>query len=162
MKSEQHDDELRLPSEEEQQQSPALWGLDLEFLSKSTLKAETSNSSRGTQSASTANLPIHTPQSARAYLLKSFDSPPSAAQPSKKKVAASAKVAEKEQNLGMLLRAIDLLYQSWIGTLGPADLDKRVWGWYVRVRPSVEQGVAGWGGKNEVRLADILALRREP
>lgn len=162
VKSEQHDDELRLPSEEEQQQSPALWGLDLEFLSKSTLKAETSNSSRGTQSASTANLPIHTPQSARAYLLKSFDSPPSAAQPSKKKVAASAKVAEKEQNLGMLLRAIDLLYQSWIGTLGPADLDKRVWGWYVRVRPAVEQGVAGWGGKNEVKLADILALRREP
>jgi hypothetical protein len=162
VKSEQHDDELHEPGEEEQQQSPALWGLDLEFLSKLTLKAETSNSSRGAQSASTANLPIHTPQSARAYLLKSFDSPPSAVQPSKKKVAASAKVAEKEQNLGMLLRAIDLLYQSWIGTLGPADLDKRVWGWYVRVRPAVEQGVAGWGGKNEVKLADILALRREP
>jgi hypothetical protein len=62
----------------------------------------------------------------------------------------------------MLLRAIDLLYQSWIGTIGPAELDKRVWGWYVRVRPAVEQGAAGWGGKNEVKLADILALRREP
>ena len=167
VKSEWHDDELHIPGEEEQrQQSPALWGLDLEFLSKSTSKAaETSvpaRGARGAQSASTASLPIHTPQSARAYLLKSFDSPPSTAQPSKKKVATSAKVAEKERNLGMLLRAIDLLYQSWIGTLGPADLDKRVWGWYVRVRPSVEQGVAGWGGKNEVRLADILALRREP
>ena len=62
----------------------------------------------------------------------------------------------------MLLRALDLLYQSWIGTLGPEALDKRVWGWYVKVRPAVEQGVAGWGGKNEVKLADILALRREP
>jgi hypothetical protein len=166
VKSEQQDDsELPLgEQEQEQEQSPALWGLDLEALSKSTSKAETSipARARGAQSASTANLPIHTPQSARAYLLKSFDSPPSAAQPSKKKVTASAKAAEKERNLGMLLRALDLLYQSWIDTLGPAELDKRVWGWYVRVRPAVEQGVAGWGGKNEVKLADILALRREP
>jgi hypothetical protein len=166
VKSEQQDDsELPLgEQEQEQEQSPALWGLDLEALSKSTSKAETSipARARGAQSASTANLPIHTPQSARAYLLKSFDSPPSAAQPSKKKVTASAKAAEKERNLGMLLRALDLLYQSWIDTLGPAELDKRVWGWYVRVRPAVKQGVAGWGGKNEVKLADILALRREP
>jgi len=163
VKSEQCDDEL--PSEEQQQQSPALWGLDLEALSKSSSKAEASNPARARgaqQSASTANVPIHTPQSARAYLLKSFDSPPSAAQPSKKKVTASAKAAEKERNLGTLLRAIDLLYQSWIGTIGPAELDKRVWGWYVRVRPAVEQGAAGWGGKNEVKLAGILALRREP
>jgi len=165
VKSEQHDDELHVPNEEQQQQqSPALWGLDLEALSKSSSKAEASNPARarGVQSASTANLPIHTPQSARAYLLKSFDSSPSAAQPSKKKVTASAKAAKKERNLGMLLQAIDLLYQSWISTLGPAELDKRVWGWYVRVRPAVEQGAAGWGGKNEVKLADILALRREP
>ena len=165
VKSEEHDDDELPPSEEQQQQSPALWGLDLEALSKSSSKAETSTPARGrdAQSASTANLPIHTPQSARAYLLKSFDSPPSAAaQSSKKKVTASAKAAEKERNLGMLLRALDLLYQSWIGTLGPEALDKRVWGWYVKVRPAVEQGVAGWGGKNEVKLADILALRREP
>jgi hypothetical protein len=157
------------PGEEQQEQSPALWGLDLEALGKSSSssssrQAESSKSARGrgAQSASTANLPIHTPQSARAYLLKSFDSPPSADQPGKKKVTASAKAAEKEQNLGMLLRALDLLYQSWVGTLGPEELDKRVWGWYVKVRPAVEQGVAGWGGKNEVKLADILALRREP
>jgi len=164
VKSEEHDDELP-PSEEQQQQIPALWGLDLEALSKSSSKTETSTPARGrgVQSASTANLPIHTPQSARAYLLKSFDSPPSAAAPSsKKKVTASAKAAEKERNLGMLLRALDLLYQSWTDTLGPEALDKRVWGWYVKVRPAVEQGVAGWGGKNEVKLADILALRREP
>jgi hypothetical protein len=164
VKSEQHDHEPPGEEEQQQQQSPALWGLDLEALGQSSSKAEASNPARarGVQSASTANLPIHTPQSARAYLLKSFDSPPSAAQPSKKKVTASAKAAEKEQNLGMLLRAIDLLYQSWIGTLGPAELDKRVWGWYVRVRPAVEQGAAGWGGKNEVKLADILGLRRKP
>lgn len=161
VKNEQHDDEL--PGEEEQhQQSPALWGLDLEALSKSETSVPAARARGAQQSASTANLPIHTPQSARAYLLKSFDSPPSAAQPTKKKVTASAKAAEKERNLGVLLRAIDLLYQSWIGTIGPAELDKRVWGWYVRVRPAVEQGAAGWGGKNEVKLADILALRREP
>jgi hypothetical protein len=165
VKSEQHDDELHVhvPSEEEQQQqSPALWGLDLEALSKSETSIPAARARGAQQSASTANLPIHAPQSARAYLLKSFDSPPSAVQPSKKKVSANAKAAEKERNLGMLLRAIDLLYQSWIGTIGPAELDKRVWGWYVRVRPAVEQGAAGWGGKNEVKLADILALRREP
>lgn len=173
VKSEQHDDDDHEgvpPGEEQQEQSPALWGLDLEALGKSSSsssssrQAESSKSARGrgAQSASTANLPIHTPQSARAYLLKSFDSPPSADQPGKKKVTASAKAAEKEQNLGMLLRALDLLYQSWVGTLGPEELDKRVWGWYVKVRPAVEQGVAGWGGKNEVKLADILALRREP
>ena len=161
--SRQHDCEPPKEEEEEQQQqSPALWGLDLEALSKSSSsKADPLQpGTKAHQSASTTNLPIHTPQSARAYLLKSFDSPPSA-QPSKKKVTASAKATEKEQNLGMLLRAIDLLYQSWIGTLGPKELDRRVWGWYVKVRPAVGQGAAGWGGKNEVRLADILALRRE-
>lgn len=162
-------DEVKTENGAEQQQSeqPPLWGLDLEALKKSTTPTPTLALA---QSASTTNMPIHRPQAARAYLLKSFDNPPSSTtttkdQPSssssKKPASAASKAAEKERNLGLLLRALDLLYQSWIETLGPDDLDKRVWGWYVRVRPAVEHGVAGWGGKNEVRLGDILALRRE-
>lgn len=158
-------------ADQQQQESeqPPLWGLDLEALKKSTTPTPTLALA---QSASTTNMPIHRPQAARAYLLKSFDNPPSSTttttkdQPSsssssKKPASAASKAADKERNLGLLLRALDLLYQSWIETLGPDDLDKRVWGWYVRVRPAVEHGVAGWGGKNEVRLGDILALRRE-
>lgn len=151
-----------------QSEQPPLWGLDLEALKNSTTPAPTLALA---QSASTTNMPIHRPQAARAYLLKSFDNPPnkttakdqpsSSSSNSKRPASAASKAADKERNLGLLLRALDLLYQSWIDTLGPEDLDRRAWGWYVRVRPAVERGVAGWGGKNEVRLGDILALRRE-
>jgi len=142
---------------EQAEDKPPLWGLDLEALKKSKAAAPPIGKA---QSATTTNMPIYTPQSARAYLLKSSEFPPPAA--SGKKVSAAAKIAEKERNLGRLLRAIDLLYQSWLGTITPEELDKRIWGWYVKVRPSVENGVAGWGGRNEVKLADILALRRAP
>jgi len=131
---------------------PALWALDLEALRKSN--------STGPAPAS-GNLPIYTPQSARAYLLKSFDNPPSANTATGKKPSAATRLAEKERNLGNLVQALDLLYASWADTLDPAQLDQRTWSWYVKVRPAVENGVAGWGGKNEVKLADILALRRE-
>lgn len=148
-----------------EQQQPPLWGLDLEALKK-TSEANINNAPTlaRAQSASTTNMPIHTPQAARAYLLKSFDDPPPPDRPSSssgKKPSAAAKTAAKERNLALLLRTLDLLYQSWIDIVGPEELDRRVWGWYIRVRPAVEHGVAGWGGKNEVKLADILALRRE-
>lgn len=151
VKAEQ-DAENEFPVDEQ----PPLWGLDLEALKKSNTEVPTLAKA---QSASTTNMPIHTPQAARAYLIKAFDSPPSDQQG--KKTSAGSKAAEKERNLGMLLQAIDLVYQSWADTLPPEDLDKRTWSWYVKVRPAVEHGVAGWGGKNEVKLADILALRRE-
>jgi hypothetical protein len=158
--------------EEEQQQqqdesNPPLWGLDLEALKKASTSSSSSENPvlAKAQTPSTTNMPIHTPQAARAYLLKSFDNPPpppsDQASTSSKKSSAASKSADKERNLGMLLRALDLLYQSWIDVIGPAELDRRVWGWYIRVRPAVEQGVAGWGGKNEVKLGDILGLRRE-
>jgi hypothetical protein len=155
-------EDISHPTSQTSEDQPPLWGLDLEALKKassSTAEPPTLAKAKA-QSANTTNMPIHTPQAARAYLLKSFDNPPSD-QPSSKKTSAAAKAADKERNLGMLLRALDLLYQSWIGTVGPAELDRRVWGWYIRVRPAVEQGVAGWGEKNEVKLVDILALRRE-
>lgn len=132
---------------------PALWALDLEALRK--------GNSRGPASGN-SGLPIYTPQSARTYLLKSFDSAAALAEDgSAKKPSAKAKIAEKEENLGRLLKSIDLVYASWAEALSPEELDKRTWSWYVRVRPSVESGVAGWGGKNQVKLADILDLRRE-
>ena len=138
------------------EEQPALWALDLEALRKSNKSDITlANAKAGNNSS----LPIYTPQSARAYLLKSFDTPSDG---KTLKTSAGARAAVKEQNLGCLLQALDLLYDSWAMALSPVELDKRTWGWYVKVRPEVEQGVAGWGGKNEIRLADILALRRQP
>ncbi len=151
---------------EEKAREPALWGVDLEALKKA------SNSKTGS-----SNLPIYTAQSARAYLMKAFDTPATeivkkedvdvevkterglAPKPKGKRTAAVI-AAEKERNLGLLLGALELLYKSWALVLSKEDLDKRAWGWYVRVRPEVAQGAAGWGGKGNVKLADILALRR--
>ena len=141
------------------EEEPPLWALDLEALRKSnTLDSVPAlgQMKKGGES----NLPIHTPQAARAYLLKAFDTPPSDAAAGAKKMSAAARVAEKERNLGRLLRTLDLLYDSWATVLSPEDLDKRTWGWYVKVRPDVAEGAAGWGGKNTLKLADILALRR--
>ncbi|KAJ4985644.1 hypothetical protein SVAN01_08819 [Stagonosporopsis vannaccii] len=134
---------------------PALWGIDLEALKKANTGPSTNKGS--------SQLPIHTAQGARAYLLKSFETPKAAsADPDAapvKRTAASL-TAEKERNLGMLLGALELLYQSWAHVLSREDLDRRAWGWYVRVRPEVAPGQAGWGGKGIVKLADILELRR--
>ncbi|KAF2086754.1 hypothetical protein K490DRAFT_43555 [Saccharata proteae CBS 121410] len=144
-------------AEKQEQDAPALWGLDLEALKRS-------NEPTHNAASSSNSLPIYTPQSARAYLLKSFSSahPPKQDQvKTPKKQAAASAVAEEEGNLGLLLGALDLLFQSWAPILSPTDLDKRAWSWYVSVRPDVESGTAGWGGKNEVKLSAILDLRRK-
>ncbi|KAL8795444.1 MAG: hypothetical protein Q9195_002033 [Heterodermia aff. obscurata] len=136
---------------------PALWGLDLE-----ALRAANGPLVPGKD---TSKLPIYTPQSARAYILKSFASAPSLAtvdpDSPRKKPSAAAIAASKEKNLGLLLRALDLLYSSWAQVLSTDELDRRAWSFYVNVRPEVENGVAGWGGKGEVKLAQILAMRRK-
>jgi hypothetical protein len=145
------------------EEEPPLWALDLEALKKSnTLDSVPALGKTGVGGGFGTNMPIHTPQAARAYLMRAFDSPPRDKAEGGKKGGATTKAAEKEQNLGKLLAALDHLYQSWAGTLSPEDLDKRTWGWYVRVRPEVADGAAGWGGKNVVKLIDIFALRREP
>jgi hypothetical protein len=145
---------------------PPLWGLDLEALKKKEMLSA---------DGASAELPIFTPQSARAYLGKSFDTPPLPQQipptdtpeetsptvKQKKKPSFASKMAEKDHNLGVLLGSLDLLYQSWADSIDKKELDRRAWGWYIRVRPDVESGVAGWGGKGVVRISDILGLRRQ-
>jgi len=131
----------------------ALWGLNLEAM-RSTDAPVTGGTSAG--------MPIYRPEGARAYILKAFGSPPPAADSSsKKKKSGAALDREKEENLGLLLGALDLLFSSWADHLSREELDRRAWSWYVQVRPEVESGVAGWGGKGQVKLADILNLRRK-
>ena len=147
-----------LKQEDESGDEPALWGLDLE-----ALRSSNGPVLAGAQGANGSGLPIYTAQSARAYLLKSFASPPSSSDevsPKKKKSLAALR-DEKEKNLALLLRALDLLYDSWAHVLARDELDRRAWAWYVAVRPDVEHGVAGWGGKGEVKLEQILNLRRK-
>lgn len=150
---------------DEGQSRCAFWGLDLEAMKKS--KAETDTKRRA--SGSSSLLPIHTPESARSYLLKSFTAPTpdieaTTSSPSKtknKKSSAAAATLVREESLGKVLRALELLYDSWKHRLTPEELDRRAWSWYVRVRPEVADGAAGWGQKGKVQLGNILSLRWE-
>lgn len=138
--------------------TPPLWGVDLETLRKSHHGASDA------KSKTSKPLPIFTPDSARSYLLRSFSRSKEESKemqsPSKRKSAALIE-QEKEECVGHLLHAIDSVCQSWVPTLNKEELDKRAWAWYIRVRPDVQSGVSGWGEKGQVRLSDILALRRE-
>ena len=155
--------------QEEQHSSPkhtAFWGLDVEALRKANGPLVAGKSGTGHSS-----LPIHGPEAARSYLLKSFtpiareggdgsvearkESPPAG-----KKATAAQLAAEKEEAAGRLLKALDMLYDSWASIMGRDELDRRAWSWYLHVRPDVAQGQAGWGQKGRVKLADILKLRR--
>lgn len=151
------DSQETVKQESQVEDEPALWGLDLEVL-----RSSNSPLVSGAQSANSAGLPVYKAESARAYLLKSFASAPSEVDDkSPKKKSAAALKAEKEKNLALLLQALDSLYKSWAHVLGRDELDRRAWSWYVAVRPEVENGVAGWGGKGEVKLSQILDLRRK-
>lgn len=132
----------------------AVWGLDLEAMKDKTKAA-----------ASAGGLVIHRPEAARGYLLRNFASAPvdgveTSTSPAKKKTV-KAQDAEKAENVGLLLGALRLLFDSWADYLTPDELDRRAWGWYSAVRPEVEGGVAGWGAKGVLRLKDILNLRRK-
>ncbi|KAL1650305.1 hypothetical protein SLS58_001118 [Diplodia intermedia] len=146
---------LQGDAEHPHQQQPPLWGLDPEALKK---KNGTSHHAQSAMSG----IPVYTAQSARSYLLRSFDSVTLEGEDghAKKKQTAGAKQGEKNRNLGMLLGALDLLYASWATTLDRCELDRRTWGWYVAIRPDVATGAAGWGEKNQVKLGAILDLRR--
>ncbi|KLU88345.1 hypothetical protein MAPG_07332 [Magnaporthiopsis poae ATCC 64411] len=167
----------------------AVWGLDVEAMrSKSTTAGGTGSSAatRHHRETTVVGMQIHRPESARNYLLRSFAtaSPPTPAGPSKeeeeeknategggsgdKKPAVAKKKKtqkeinlEKEENLGLLLGALRLLYDSWADHLTAVDLDQRAWGWYTAVRPSVDSGPSGWGAKGTLELRKILDLRRK-
>ncbi len=157
--SESLSSQTTLKQEDQSGDEPALWGLDLE-----ALRSSNGPVLAGAQGANGSGLPIYNAQSARAYLLKSFASAPSSSSdevsPKKKKSLAALK-DDKGKNLALLLRALDHLYDSWAHVLTRDELDRRAWAWYVAVRPDVEHGVAGWGGKGEVKLEQILNLRRK-
>jgi hypothetical protein len=141
---------LRVPGTVGQE---ALWGLDLE-----AMRSTNAPLAGGTA----AGMPVHKPESARAYILKAFASGESTdASPAKKKKTGVALEREKEHNLGLLLGALDLLFSSWVHHISRDDLDRRAWIWYTEVRPEVEPGVSGWGAKGPVRLAQVMNLRRK-
>lgn len=141
---------------DEENQMPPLWGVDLEAIRAKKTKSTTPDRKPQVNS----DLPIFRPESARSYLLKAFAKPPEEGNlPSKKKTAA-AHEDENDECLARLLHVIDLVCQSWLPKLEPAELDRRAWSWYIRVRPDVQQGAQGWGEKGQVKLSDILALRR--
>ena len=160
IKSEDIQDESQQEPQAQSEVEPALWGIDLEALRSSNGSVKSTS-----PDTNTGGLPIYTPQSARAYLVKSFASGPipstDLTKESPKKRSANVIAAEKERNLALLLEALDRLYSSWAHILSKAELDRRAWSWYVHVRPEVQNGVAGWGGKGEVKLSDILNLRRK-
>ncbi|KAG9243211.1 hypothetical protein BJ878DRAFT_462833 [Calycina marina] len=130
-----------------------LWGLDLDSMqNKDSLVGGAS-----------ADMPIYRPEGARTYLLKSFPNPPPIAtgeNSTKKKQTAAEQERELERNLSLLLGALDKLFASWVEQINRDELDRRAWAWYVKVRPDIQSGVAGWGGKAEVKLSSILDLRR--
>lgn len=135
-----------------------IWALDLEALRNFS---STSSSRSHSSSSGSCNLPIHTPQSAHSYLLKSFKTRSSSAPPSSKRSLKQDEKNQREKNLALVLQALDLLYASWASVLSAQELDQRTWGWYECVRPEVKQGVEGWGQRGEIRLEKILGLRRQ-
>lgn len=124
----------------------AVWGLD----TQDTAPA-----------ASTVGMGIHRPEAARNYLLRSFASGEgSAGAAAGPKKTVTAMNEEKQENLGRLLGALRIVFESWKGVLRPDELDKRAWNWYVTVRPDVQSGPSGWGAKGELKLSKILDLKR--
>ncbi|KAI8628445.1 hypothetical protein F5Y19DRAFT_139898 [Xylariaceae sp. FL1651] len=180
---------LRITGEQATLGGEAVWGLDLEAM-KSKAGTAGSASSRSYE-AGVVGMPIHRPEAARTYLFKSFatrleateeeernaypdgtferDGQPTSPKASvskstkatPKRKTAKAMELEKEENVSRLLGAIRLLCESWADQLSPRDLDRRAWDWYVAVRPEVESGPSGWGAKGQLKLSDILALRRQ-
>ncbi|KAK4126985.1 hypothetical protein N657DRAFT_640868 [Parathielavia appendiculata] len=152
----------------------ALWGLDLETMRAKKTATVTSggygSGSRVQLGTEVMGMQIHRPEGARGYLLRSFGSvegqgttTATASEKSPRKgKTQKAMEAEKEENLGLLLGALRIVFDSWADHLDAVELDRRAWGWYLAVRPDVESGQAGWGAKGKVKLSDILKLRRPP
>ncbi|KAF5502703.1 Protein IMPACT-A [Colletotrichum aenigma] len=161
-------DRLRLSQSSAGHDGAAVWALDLQHLASHP--ARNSNSSQGHDGCDrSVGVAIHRPESARAYLLKSFASGPSSQGNSKGgKTGSKTRLAVREeseaelrQNLGKLLGALRLLFESWAPQISPQEMDRRAWQFYVRVRPEVESGPSGWGAKGWLNLNSILQLRHQ-
>jgi len=144
----------------------AFWGIDLEALRKSNGPLLAGPH----RSAATSGPPIHRPEAARGYLLRSIV-PAQGPEPqpgedivkptaNKKKASAAEIAAKKEQAVGMLLKAIELVCESWAHGLTKEELGRRGSAWYSTVRPEIEPGQAGWGQRGKVKLSNILRLRK--
>ncbi|ETI25533.1 hypothetical protein G647_02306 [Cladophialophora carrionii CBS 160.54] len=144
----------------------AFWALDLEALRKSNGPLIA-----GKDVKRSSGPPIHKAAAPRNYLLKSMmiiDPDPALSGETTYGNGATAKkkntqevVKKKEDAAAMMLKAIDAVCKSWASVLTAEQLDQRAQTWYTRVRPDVEQGQAGWGHRGQVRIADILKLRKE-
>ncbi|KAI5917356.1 hypothetical protein F4810DRAFT_50013 [Camillea tinctor] len=163
---------LRVTGEQATLGNEAVWGLDLEAMKNKSGSTELASSR--SYGSGVVGMPTHRPEAARAYLFKSLatrieapeESNASSAGNDKTRALPKKKTAkvlelEKEENVARLLGAIRLLFESWAGHLSAPDLDRRAWNWYVAIRPEVESGPSGWGAKGQLKLADILALRRK-
>lgn len=148
------------------------WGIDLQSLRQSNngpliLAPRDSGKVNG--------LPIYTPESARNYLLGSMTIVESDLKTEnsvkaenelkaktiipKKKPSAKERAAGKEEAAAHLLQGLDLLFASW-AHLSKDELNRRAGSWYNDIRPEIAQGQAGWGQRGQVKLADILKLRK--
>ena len=146
----------------------AFWGLDLEALRRSNGPLLPG------KHFGHPTLPIHNADAARNYLLKSFSRSPNPDEsllgekqerklaPVEKKPTSAEIVVAKEETTGMLLKSLDLLFESWSKKMSIEELDRKAWSWYVHVRPTVAQGQSGWGQKGVVHLGDILKFRKLP
>ncbi|RVX66003.1 hypothetical protein B0A52_09929 [Exophiala mesophila] len=143
----------------------AFWGLDLDALRKSNGPLIPAQSDKG----GNVGPPIYKPAAPRSYLLRSMvlidgavkddaDQKPTGKSKEEKHATAAKK---REHAAGVMLKAIDTVCQSWASFLTKEELDARAQSWYMRVRPEVEQGQAGWGQRGQVKLQDILRLRKD-
>ncbi|KAF9875987.1 hypothetical protein CkaCkLH20_06433 [Colletotrichum karsti] len=135
---------LRLPRGEVAHDGVALWALDLQSMSNNSMGKSSQSRSRNDWNQTIVGAATHRPESARAYLLKSFPSEDEAGeQPEEgnkpksrsKKTSKSDLEAEKLQNLGRLLGALRLLYESWASHLTPVEMDRRAWTWTNSAKP---------------------------
>ncbi|KAK4130975.1 hypothetical protein BT67DRAFT_171407 [Trichocladium antarcticum] len=139
----------------------AVWGLDLEAERGVRGGAVGAGAGAGAGAAAgVGGLRVHRPEAARGYLLRSFGTGDGKGKSPRKARPRTVVEAEKEENLGLLLGALRIVFDSWADHLSAAELDRRAWSWYAAVRPNVESGQAGWGAKGLVKLSDVLRLQR--
>jgi hypothetical protein len=138
-------------------------GIDLEALRKSNGPLIAGKNAKGNTGP-----PIHMPQAARNYLLKSMfmvdnDEARESPQPKKaSKVSAANVAASKQEAAARVLKAINIVCQSWKDALTTDELDRRAQTWYALVRPEVAPGQSGWGQRGNIEISQILKLKKLP